>query len=299
MARSGKRCAATVGLLALFLITNPAVATERGGSIYPQGPENFQAGILPPPGTYLTNYLNYYTADRFNDRNGGSTIPRFRLWAVAETLRLTHVTPIKLFGANYAFQTLIPFVHLDVEAGERLQSRSGIGDITLTPIILGWHAESLHWAVGADVNLPIGPYDKDDLANIGRNHVNIEPVFAISYYAPNGPELSAKFMYDFNFENPATNYRSGQEFHFDYYAGWSLGRWSLGLNGYFYQQVTDDEVEDIRVAPDGNRGRVLAVGPALRYKLGGASLVLSWQHETLARNRPEGDKLWLKLIFAF
>jgi hypothetical protein len=106
-------------------------------------------------------------------------------------------------------------------------------------------------------------------------------------------------MYDFNFENSDTRYRSGQEFHVDYYAGWHWGNLSFGVNGYVYQQVTDDKANGIRVGSDGNRGRVLAFGPLLRYDIGHMPIVLSWQHETWVQNRPEGDKLWLKVIIPF
>lgn len=214
----------------------------------------------------------------------------------ADIPRLTHVTEYKLFGASYAWQALLPLVNIDVKAGGRRQSKASFGDLTLTPFILGWHSGQFHWAVASDVTFPTGSYDKNNLANAGHNFFNIEPVLIASSTDPQGFEASAKLIYDYNFKNSSTNYRSGQEFHMDYYTGWHLGNFSFGINGYFYQQVTDDKVNGVRVGPDGNRGRVLAFGPLVRYDIGHMPVVLSWQHETLAQNRPEGDKLWLKVI---
>ena len=61
----------------------------------------------------------------------------------------------------------------------------------------------------------------------------IEPVLAVSYVDPNGLNIDAKTMYDFNLRNKATDYRSGQELHVDYAVGWGLGNgWVLGVGGY-------------------------------------------------------------------
>jgi hypothetical protein len=40
--------------------------------------------------------------------------------------------------------------------------------------------------------------------------------------------------------------------------------WEAGISGYLYKQVTDDEQNDHTVG-DGNRGQVVAFGPALRW----------------------------------
>ena len=282
-------------LIALLSIADLVHATEGGRSIYPHGPENTPLA-LPPPGVYLTNFINYYSANRFNDEHGESKIKDFDLKAVADIVRITHVTPYKIFGADFAWQALVPFVNVDVKAGGVKQSKASFGDITLTPFILGWHAGHLHWALASDVTFPTGSYDKNDLANAGHNFFNIEPIFVASYNDPQGLEVSAKIMYDINFENDATKYRSGQEFHVDYYAGWHWGAFSVGVSGYAYQQTSDDQVNGVRVGVDGNRGRVLAFGPLLRYDIGHTPVILTWQHETWAQNRPEGDKLWLKVI---
>ncbi len=285
-------------LLGLTLFTALANATEGGRTVYPLGPEHTPLA-LPPPGTYFTNFINYYSANRFNDGHGRSQIKDFDLQVEADIVRITHVTEYKILGASYAWQALLPFVNIDVQAGGRKQSKAGIGDLTLTPFILGWHADHFHWALASDVTVPSGSYDKNNLANAGHNYFNIEPIVIASYNDPQGFEASAKMMYDFNFENSDTRYRSGQEFHVDYYAGWHWGNLSFGVNGYVYQQVTDDKANGIRVGSDGNRGRVLAFGPLLRYDIGHMPIVLSWQHETWVQNRPEGDKLWLKVIIPF
>jgi hypothetical protein len=130
-------------LLALSLcFSTPAQATENGGSAYNNGVEGFMAGMFPPPGTYLLNYINYYTAGSFNDKNGNSAIPKFSLDAVAEVVRLVHVTDYKLLGGNIGMQAILPIVHLEVEVPFRSQSNNGLGDLVISPLILSWHTSA-------------------------------------------------------------------------------------------------------------------------------------------------------------
>ena len=80
------------------VLAGPAFATEGGGGAYPNGAEDFMAGALPPPGTYFKNYLLYYSASQFNDKNGNDLIPDFKLKAAAEVLRFIHVTDTRSSG---------------------------------------------------------------------------------------------------------------------------------------------------------------------------------------------------------
>ena len=75
---------AAVVLVGPVVLAGPAFATEGGGGAYPNGAEDFMAGALPPPGTYFKNYLLYYSASQFNDKNGNDLIPDFKLKAAAE-----------------------------------------------------------------------------------------------------------------------------------------------------------------------------------------------------------------------
>ncbi|MCO6717068.1 transporter, partial [Streptomyces sp. CHB19.2] len=75
-----------------------------------------------------------------------------------------------------------------------------------------------------------------------------------------GFEVSSSFQADFNSRNPATDYRSGTEYRHEFAVGQHLGPWTLGLGGYYYRQLTDDDAPGLT---RGNRARVLALGPAL------------------------------------
>ncbi|MGD9298971.1 MAG: transporter [Thiohalocapsa sp.] len=289
---------------AALLSAAPALATEGGGSHYPNGAEDFMVGALPPPGNYFINYLNWYSADSFRNDDGGRLFDDFNLDVVANTFRFIHVTKHKVFGASWALHAFVPLVNVDVERriappfADESDDRFGLGDIIIDPFILGWHGQNWHITTGLDIYLPTGAYDEDRLANPGRNYWTFQPIFAFTYLSPQGFEASAKLMYDFSTENDATDYQSGQAFHADYTLGYHTGPWSLGVGGYYYQQTTNDELNG-ETFLDGFKGRTFAVGPQVKYSHQKMAVTVKYLAETAVENRPEGGGLWVKFQYAF
>ena len=292
-------------VLVLFLGTVPfdrsTFATEGGGGAYPNGAEDFMMGALPPPGTYFLNYVEHYTATSFKDHDGNNLFPKFDLDVAVNVFRLVHVTKYEILGANWGMHAFLPLMHMNVDALPMgVDDKSGVGDIIVDPFILGWHSKNFHITTGLDIYLPLGSYDKDRLANIGRNYWTFEPVAGVTYLGDNGFELSGKFMYDFNLENTDTNYKSGQEFHFDYTAGYHVDKnLAVGLGGYYYYQTTNDELNGDKVGSDGFKGRVVAVGPQVAYNYKNTSITIKWQNEFETQNRPQGNSFWGKFMYAF
>lgn len=275
-----------------------AYATEGGTSVYPNGTENFMSGALPPPGVYGMIFGNHYEAKQVNDGNGNSlNIPGFKVQADVIAARLAWLPGIKLIGGDLVVHTIVPEVNLGVTTPGGSQTKNGIGDI-VAGVGLGFHhSANLHSVVAVDTFLPTGSYNKNDMANIGKNHFAFEPVYAVTYIDPNGLNGDIKLGYIFNSKNDATGYTSGNEFHFDYAAGWGLGNgWTLGVGGYYYQQTTDDT--GIGAPADGNRGSAMSIGPNIKYDSGkGWFLTLKAENEINVKNRAQGNSLWLKAVF--
>lgn len=182
-----------------------------------------------------------------------------------------------------------------------------MGDTTFAPIILWDLGPSLTLGAAVEVTLPTGQYDAERLANTSNNFTTYKPLFSMTWLPSERTELSFKTTYSFNRENHATDYRSGQILHFDYSASYRLtDNLSLGLNGYYLKQTSDDKQygktvtfmgEDVS---DGVRGQVFAIGPALHLRfLEYASAEIRWAKEFDVENRPEGDMLWAKLSIPF
>lgn len=287
-----------------MLTGTTALATEGGGGAGANGAEDIYAGAIPPAGFYYLNYLTYYTADRLNNGNGNKAPLSFNVDATANVFRFLYSTDIKILGGNFATQVILPVVNVNVSAGGHRENKSGLGDIQISPAILAYHGKNWHIATGCDLFLPVGNYKAGDLANIGRNYWTFEPVFAVTLTDDSGFEFSTKLMYDINTRNSDTAYLSGQEFHGDFALAYHWDKWTFAANSYFYKQVTDDKVNGNTVAASpvnsyGNKGQVLGIGPAIKYDYKNMSLTMKYQKEMVAENKPEGDRFWLKFIYAF
>lgn len=285
-------------VVAAALINLSAMATEGGGSVYPNGSDSFTAGALPPPGTYGMLFGQSYSADRLNDSKGNNlNVPDFKVTANVLAPRFIWVPGTKVLGGDLSVHAIVPLVNLKVSVPGRSQSKTGIGDIVAGPGIGYHHSPKMHSIVGLDFYLPTGGYNKTDLANIGRNYWAIEPLYILTYIDPDGFNGDIKAGYIVNRRNKDTDYTSGHEFHFDYAMGWGLGNgWTAGVGGYYYQQVTIDRQAGADVP--NNKGKAFAMGPLIKYDNGkGLFVTLKWQKETSVESRAQGNALWLKAVF--
>src|SRR4030066_100989 len=265
-----------LSVLSVSVLTSVNVyATEFGGSAYKDGAEDCLCGFIPPPGYYFINYFLYYSADKFKGKGDNPDNSDFDLEVAANIFRFIYITKQKILGGNWGMHMFVPFANQEVTLAPSVsQGRAGLGDIIVDPFILSWHFKNWHLATGLDIYIPTGRYDKEDFSNISRNYWTFEPIFAFTYISDGGFEVSSKFMYDFNTENsdsPYGDYQSGQEFHFDYAVGYKVSNWNLGVAGYYYKQITDDEINGETVPAvaflgfdEGFKGQTFAVGPAVK-----------------------------------
>lgn len=283
---------------AAVLAATATQATEGGGSIYPNGNENYLVGAVPPPGTYVLEYASVDHLTRLRGNQGERLGVPFDVKVAALGTRIVRVTDTKIFGGQLALHAIFPLLKVEANIAGQSDSRSGLGDIAFGPG-LGYHDGNLHYAVAVDFNAPTGSYNKNRLANLGRNYWSVQPIFALSYIQASGINADLKLMYDINGNNSATNYRSGQELHLDYALGWGLGNgWVAGVGGYAYQQTTADRQNGATVAD--SKGRAMGFGPSIKYDNGkGFFITAKLQKDFGVRNRAEGTALKVKFSIPF
>ena len=247
------------GVVISVILFPPLFAFAGGVNHEPLGAEAFLAGALPPPGFYIKEYINYYTANKLKNDNGrtlslerdGTALDKLKV--NASVTRFLYISPLRILGGFLGGQMVVPWaittLKLDtltpggpLEMGEH---RNGLGDITFGPN-LSWHSKNglFHVASGLDITAPTGPWNKRHLVNIGTNVWSFSPVLAATVFFPWHPNLSVgiKMDYSFNTENDdfiispstaekignmglaglKTHLTPGQEFHFDYGIDYSL-----------------------------------------------------------------------------
>ena len=139
-------------------------------------------------------------------------------------------------------------------------------------------------------------YTKNALFNVGQHNFAYDPEGAFSYMPNHGSlEISSKFQYIVNGIDGQTNYKSGQEFVWEYDGMKKVSKnLAVGVNGFWYQQFTNDIQNGLKVG-DGNRGRDFAFGPEIRYRLGAFELIGKYEKDMLVENRPIGNSFWFQL----
>ena len=283
--------------LALLAAGN-AQALEPGSSpAYPNGGEGFLAGALPPPGFHALLYASSYRADRLNDSRGNDlNLPDFKIRANAIAGRFVWVPGVKVGSGDLAFHTIVPLVNASATTPAGSQTRTGLGDVTIGSAVGFHHSANLHTAFGLELHLDTGSWSKNNIVNLGNNYKAVEPIFAISYIDPTGINADMRVGYSFNQTNKATDYRSGQDFHFDYSVGWGLGpKWVLGVGGYYYQQLKNDKQGGIELAD--SKARAMSLGPMFKYDSGaGWIFTVKWEKEFSVRNKSQGNALQIKAI---
>ncbi|MEK1869426.1 MAG: transporter [Ensifer adhaerens] len=290
-----------------------ANAAENGAGFYLLGARGPMAGLLAPPGTYFQNDTYFYVGELKGNKQlplGGEIVGEVDATLIGIFGTGLWVMPEEVLGGNLGFTAIVPFGGPDIDAtlsAPRAGRSASVSDSVFTigdPVlgaVLGWHEGDFHWTANASVNVPIGDYQKGQLANLSFNRWAGDFTLAGTWFNPEtGFDISGAAGFTFNGENPATDYRTGTEFHAEWAVTKHFGQeFSAGVAGYFYQQVTGDSGAGARLGPF--KGRIAAIGGTMGYNFKMAetpvSLTLKVFQEFGAKNRPEGTAGFVTIAF--
>ncbi|MDC9822437.1 transporter [Devosia sp. ZB163] len=299
--------------LALAGVSGPALGAEAGFSVYALGGSGFNAGITPPAGTYVTPLVGYYAGSI----DGTVTLGDVDLAAGADVgffqsgINFLYVPEFEVLGGTLGLSITPMIGHIDLEANvsvgggpgiNREVAGWGLGD-TWIKAQVGWSEGTFFYTGYVQGLLPTGTYETGFFPSTGLNRPAIDVGGAFTWIeATSKIQLNAQAGFTFNFENPATDYQSGAEFHLDWAFGKDFGNGlTAGIVGYNYRQLTPD-TGDGAVLGD-FMGRVDAVGVGGQYstKLGEtpSTFALRYYHEFNAEKRWEGSTTLATATFAF
>ena len=219
-----------------------------------------------------------------------------------------------LGGAHYTFAVALPFIWLDISANvetpkgtvRRDNTVSGLGDMTILPVMLAWKTGD--WQIDAvlPIYAPTGDYKKGRLGNTGLNFWTFDPLIGAVYSnKASGFNATLHAGYAMNTENPDTDYQSGDMIHLEgviqQYLPLGPGILSIGGEGFYFDQLTGDSGDGAKLGDF--KGRTAGLGPVLGYvlPLGKQTLVseLKWLTEIETKRRLEGDFIWVKVVYKF
>ena len=240
----------------------------------------------------------------------GSGSPIAGTGAVNSISELTHIAWLahkRILGGWYGTEVVAAAAH--VNAGSAGQS-GGWGALTVSPLILQWSEQKIgkvpiDQRVVFDFDLPVGAYGRSSAVNIGANTFTVHPYYAITAFPIKRIETSWRVHYLWNSTNDsppfATGARStqaGQAIHFNATTAYNFGKhlW-IGPNAYYLRQIADGRVNGVplRNSPE----QVAAIGPGMVWNAGKWFFYANGYHELGVKNRPEGDKLVLRVEKVF
>ena len=316
--RAGRRLIGLgLGAVCAVLIFNqPAQASEGGASIYLLGSGGPGVAIMPPlQGIFFQNTFYDYDGSASADRNfeiGGNVVAGVNASIPADFVVGQWVPTTDFLGGTLMVGGALPFGGPSVDVNAILTGPLGrqiavsrhdstfvVGDPWLTGE-LGWQSGDLHLQVSSFVNIPIGDYHDGALANLAFHRWAGDTSFAGTWHNDkSGWDVSTKVGFTFNGANPSTQYATGTEFHLEGAVEKILSKaFSVGVQGYFFDQTTGDSGAGDRVGPF--KGRVVGVGgeAAYNFMVGKAPITMRLHGVTEfdATNRLQGRAIWLDFV---
>jgi hypothetical protein len=301
-----------------MLTTLSSVAEESGSGHYDPGQTADFADALPGfPSLLYENTFTYYNGSASAGR-GFPIIGRVALnlqsTSYTESSSLLWETPLKVFDGYYTVFASIPYTWLtisgDLQTPGRLvhttDSASGLGDIYLAPVTVGWKKGDFLWDWRFGIYASTGDFNKTSLANPGLGYWTFEPEVTFSWLSSKiGTEISVFLGLDFNTENSSTNYKSGNILHIDYTIAQHVpclgGSVGVGANGYWYRQITGDSGSGAVLGPF--EAEQVGIGPVLFHTrtMGKTTLIIDvkWLPQIGVENTTEGNYVWAKAQLVF
>jgi hypothetical protein len=288
----------------MLCLAPPAHATEGASSYYFAGAfGSFLTAVPPEPGfsaasqTLLFNGQSQravlsgragagLTASALYEYMAGAYV--FEQPVLGGRLQLAAAAPVIATLGITATLTIPPFGSLS-----RNVTDTGFGDILLTPFAFYWSFGELNVKLAQFVVAPTGHYDVNSPVNVGRNYWAFDTQFGVTWFhKATGTELTVLPGIMLNTTNPATDYKSGNEFHLDFMANQFLApTLALGAQGYWYKQIDGDSGSGAVLGPF--MGESFGLGPALlwtpEFLQGRGAIVLKWLHDISNTNRLNGD----------
>ena len=294
------------------------------GVHYPAGLEGIKGGSLPEPGIYFRDDNLFYTgtSDLLSD---------FKTFVYLQAPHLTWMTDWKILGANYGMDVLVPFVYKEASYHEILalpggrqinrsvnNSRFGIADIQIEPLLLSWHLKQFDFRAGYALWVPTGDYDNTSLvnANLGDGCWTHMMTLGGVWYPDHDKTWAVSLLNRIEFNSQVPGIRLGPTTPGGGYSTptgenvpcstytleWGISKaiiedTDVGVAGYYQQQFTDHDAATTLFTDSS----VVGIGPEIRTFIPrwGLSGSLRCVCEFAADNRPQGNTINLMLMKQF
>lgn len=266
---------AALALSVLFSGATRSGAAEYAFTTYPLGSTAYGAGVTPPPGTYVTDTISYFSGSIGGDLNIGGHL--FDAGGTAkifsEGVSILIVPQETVLDGRVGVLVGVPVSHIGIDAslsGPRGNTATdstegwGLGDTTLQ-LQLGWDKGDFSHTVHILGVLPTGRYQPGFYPLTGFNRPSLDVGWAFTWFEKNTKlQFNGAIGFMASLENEDTQYQTGDEFHAEWAIGYKFDNGLIiGVNGYDYRQITGDSGQGALLGAF--KGTLDAVGPGFSY----------------------------------
>jgi hypothetical protein len=223
---------------------SPANAFEAGPAMTKPGSFIGSSSGVPGPGIYMFNQIFTYQGN-FVGPNAPSSFGRN---VYVDAQGFVFVPGWTFLGASYDAVIVQPFVAVAISGlgplNEGGVNISGMFNTYIVPFELAWNklgGTGFGVKTGLALYVPTGTIGgAAGLNNVGSPWVTFQPELILSYLG-GGWNMTAAIYDEIYTANSRTNYTTGNIFHVDFNALYTIGKWTFGPVGYYAAQISDDK----------------------------------------------------------
>ncbi|RJG47575.1 SphA family protein [Motilimonas pumila] len=269
-----------------------------GSGHYSAGISNIRDLTVPREAGFIYEQYNiYYSASKLTDSSGNTLTSEghYNVLAIAPTF--IWVTEQQLLGARYAFTVNPLLVDTEASGGDA----SGVGDLFVQPLWLGWQAPQY------DINFGLGVYAPTGNSDVTLDLWTLQLQTAGYYYLMEGAgALMLAVTYEAHTESDSTKVTPGDHISLEYgYSQYLTQQLEVGIRGYSQWQVESDDITDrhdkINEALNtsiGAKSQVHGVGVSVGYWVNGNwNITANAATEFKSKARIEGESYSLNITY--
>jgi hypothetical protein len=238
-----RRLGCVVGLLTAAALTQPAHAFEHFAAMSAPGVGTLGASAdSPPTGIYMVDQSFAIAGPDLGPTpalSNGPGTARSQICFCVHADVFLFSPGWNFLGARYTAIVVFPFVWL---SGEGPGAIFGFQNTVIIPVQLSWKLGDSGFYVKTELGIYIpdgninGPAG---ISGIGSPWWTFQPALTLSYLK-NGWNFTAYNYIELYTQNPDSGYTTGDIFHSDLTATYTIGKWTFGPVASFVGQISGD-----------------------------------------------------------
>ncbi|GEA59944.1 hypothetical protein VCO01S_11370 [Vibrio comitans NBRC 102076] len=286
--------------MSLALVTSGHALADGlfGSGHYSPGVSNVRDLSVPQEAGFIYEQYNiYYTADKLTNSSGETGFDTdYSVFAIAPSFVWT--TDKELFGARYAFSFNPLLVNNESSGGDS----SGVGDLFVQPLWLGWQEDNYDINFGAGVYIPTG--NSDVTLDLWTTQLQTSGYY---YLMDGAGALMFAATYEFHTESDSTDVKPGDHLSFEYgYSQYLTQQLEVGIRGYSQWQTESDDITDTHALVNerlntsiGSQSQVHGIGLSVGYWINGNwNVTANAAKEYYSESRLEGETYSLNVTYS-